>query len=160
MWLFWNLWSMSCELGTGFSGEGEDGYSEAMAGETDLLGRRERVVLAEDVAGVAEGTPGEVMLHTGMRWLRYWVRFDSGAERGSIHRAKLVRESDWERFLVDRDKAAEAGEVASGADSELDRGAGAAPETAGDGGAVVVNGAAVPAHLLDRSASARERLGG
>ena len=52
-----------------------------MAGGSDLLDRRERVVLAEDLAGVSEGTSGEVMLHTGMRWLRYWVRFDSGAER-------------------------------------------------------------------------------
>ena len=53
-----------------------------MAGGSDVLDRRERVVLAENLAGVAEGTPGEVMLYTGMRWLRYWVRFDSGAERG------------------------------------------------------------------------------
>ncbi len=134
-----------------------------MAGGSDLLTRRDRVVLAEDLAGVAEGTSGEVMLHTGITWLRYWVRFDSGAERGSIHRNKLVREAEWEDFLTSRaaaeaaaEVAAESGELPSGEPDEL-----AAEDSGGDGGGdVVVNGATVPAHLLSRSASARERLGG
>ena len=127
-----------------------------------LLDRRERVILADDLAGVAEGTPGEVMLHTGLHWVRYWVRFDTGAERGSIHRDKLVREAEWEDFLAGRaaaEAAAEAGEPAElpGGDApELP-----ASDAGGDaGGDVVVNGATVPAHLLSRSASARERLGG
>lgn len=132
-----------------------------MAGRSDLLDRRERVVLAEDLAGVAEGTSGEVMLHTGMRWLRYWVRFDSGAERGSIHRDKLVREAEWEDFLVKRAEA--------GAEAEAESGGGLSSDledqsdaTADNGASedVVVNGATLPAHLLARSASARERLGG
>lgn len=130
-----------------------------MAGGSDLLSRRERVVLAEDLAGVAEGTPGEVMLHTGMRWLRYWVRFDSGAERGSIHREKLVREPEWEDFLIKRATA----EVADESGGELSRDVEDQPavDNGGDAGEdVVVNGAMVPAHLLSRSASARERLGG
>ncbi len=134
-----------------------------MASNSDVLDRRERVILAEDLAGVAEGTPGEVMLHTGMRWLRYWVRFDSGAERGSIHRDKLVREAEWEDFLVKRAEAEAAAEAAA----ESGGGPSSDPEeqttaAAGDGTSedVVVNGATVPAHLLSRSASARERLGG
>ena len=134
-----------------------------MAGGTDLLSRRERVVLAEDLAGVAEGTPGEVMLHTGMRWLRYWVRFDSGAERGSIHREKLVREAEWEDFLTKRAEAEEMAEVIaeSGGGPSSDVEEEAASDGGGDvGGDVVINGATVPAHLLSRSASARERLGG
>ncbi len=128
----------------------------------ELLDRRERVILAEDLAGVAEGTPGEVMLHTGMRWVRYWVRFDSGAERGSIHRDKLVREDEWESFVARRaaaEAAAETGEPGgspSGDAEELP----AADAGADAGGDVVVNEATVPAHLLSRSASARERLGG
>lgn len=134
-----------------------------MASGTDLLDRRERVVLAEDLAGVAEGTSGEVMLHTGMRWLRYWVRFDSGAERGSIHRDKLVREVEWEDFLVKRAEAAAAAEVSAEPGGELGGDSGDQPATTVDDGAsedVVVNGATVPSHLLARSASARERLGG
>ena len=134
-----------------------------MAGGSDLLNRRERVVLAEDLAGVAEGTSGEVMSHTGLRWLRYWVRFDSGAERGSIHREKLVREADWEDFLTGRAEAEAAAEIAAelgeGLSSDVDDQP--AADSGGDaGGDVVVNGATVPAHLLTRSASARERLGG
>ena len=128
----------------------------------ELLDRRERVILAEDLAGVAEGTPGEVMLHTGMRWVRYWVRFDSGAERGSIHRDKLVREDEWESFVARRAAAEAAAETVepggspSGDAEELP----AADAGADAGGDVVVNEATVPAHLLSRSASARERLGG
>ena len=135
-----------------------------MAGGTDLLDRRERVILAEDLAGVAEGTPGEVMLHTGMRWVRYWVRFDSGAERGSIDRSKLVREGEWERFLDERavaEAAQAAGELEPAASDDGAESPASDNGGGGDGGGdVVVNGATVPAHLLTRSASARERLGG
>ena len=134
-----------------------------MAGGTDLLSRRERVVLAEDLAGVAEGTSGEVILSTGLQWLRYWVRFDSGAERGSIHREKLVREDEWEDFLIQRAAAAEAAEMAAeaGDGANGDVAEEATSDSGGDaGGDVVVNGATVPAHLLVRSSSARERLGG
>ena len=131
-----------------------------MAGGSDVFDRRERVILAEDLAGVAEGTPGEVMLHTGMRWLRYWVRFDSGAERGSIHRDKLVREAEWEDFLAKRATAEAAAEIAANEPSS-DVEEQPAADNGGDvGGDLVVNGATVPAHLLARSASARERLGG
>ena len=119
--------------------------------------------MADDLAGVAEGTPGEVMLHTGLQWVRYWVRFDTGAERGSIHRDKLVREDEWEDFLAGRaaaEAAAEVDELAGSEAPELpagDAASDAASDTASD---VVINGATVPAHLLSRSASARERLGG
>ena len=137
-----------------------------MASDSSVLERRDRVVLAEDLAGVAEGTSGEVILHTGMRWLRYWVRFDSGAERGSIHREKLVREAEWGDFLERREAARAAAEAAAKSGelpAAADGGSGELPaaDSGGEvGGDVVVNGAAVPAHLLSRSASARERLGG
>jgi len=122
--------------------------------------------LTEDLAGVAEGTPGEVMLHTGMRWVRYWVRFDTGAERGSIHRNKLVREGEWADFLAGRAAAEAAGGVAAetGELTDASNGdvGGQSTEAVGApaGGDVVVNGATLPAHLLARSAAARERLGG
>lgn len=102
-------------------------------------------------------------MHTGMRWLRYWVRFDSGAERGSIHRDKLVREAEWEDFLVKQAEAEAAAEAAAESGVELGSDSGDQPAAAADNGAsedVVINGAMVPSHLLARSASARERLGG
>ena len=42
--------------------------------------RRDRVVAAEDLPGVPEGTPGRIVMVGGLTWIRYRVRFDNGAE--------------------------------------------------------------------------------
>jgi hypothetical protein len=42
--------------------------------------RKDRVVAAEDRPGVPEGTPGTVVMVTGLSWIRYRVRFDNGVE--------------------------------------------------------------------------------
>ena len=42
--------------------------------------RKDRVVAAEDLPGVPEGTPGTVVMVGGLTWIRYRVRFDNGAE--------------------------------------------------------------------------------
>jgi hypothetical protein len=43
--------------------------------------RKDRVVAAEDLdGGVPEGTPGVVVMVTGLSWIRYRVRFDNGVE--------------------------------------------------------------------------------
>lgn len=42
--------------------------------------RKDRVVAAEDLPGVPEGTPGRVVMVTGLSWIRYRVRFDNGYE--------------------------------------------------------------------------------
>lgn len=42
--------------------------------------RKDRVVAAEDRPGVPEGTPGTVVMVTGLAWIRYRVRFDNGVE--------------------------------------------------------------------------------
>ena len=42
--------------------------------------RRDRVVAAEDMPGVPEGTPGTVVMVTGLSWIRYRVSFDNGVE--------------------------------------------------------------------------------
>lgn len=42
--------------------------------------RKDRVVAAEDLPGVPEGTPGTVVMVGGLSWIRYRVRFDNGAE--------------------------------------------------------------------------------
>ena len=40
----------------------------------------DKVVAAEDRPGVPAGTPGRVVMVTGMAWIRYRVRFDNGVE--------------------------------------------------------------------------------
>ncbi len=42
--------------------------------------RKDRVLAAEDLPGVPEGTPGRVVMVTGLSWIRYRVRFDNGVE--------------------------------------------------------------------------------
>ena len=51
--------------------------------------RKDRVVAAEDLPGVPEGTPGRVIMVGGLTWIRYRVRFDNGVELGSLDPAKL-----------------------------------------------------------------------
>jgi hypothetical protein len=42
--------------------------------------RKDRVTAAEDRPGVPQGTPGVVVMVTGLSWIRYRVRFDNGVE--------------------------------------------------------------------------------
>ena len=42
--------------------------------------RKDKVEAAEDLPGVPEGTPGVVVIVTGLSWIRYRVRFDNGRE--------------------------------------------------------------------------------
>jgi len=43
--------------------------------------RKDKVIAAEDLAGgVPDGTPGVVVMVTGLSWIRYRVRFDNGVE--------------------------------------------------------------------------------
>jgi hypothetical protein len=44
----------------------------------------DRVVTADEVAGIPEGTPGKVIQVSGLSWIRYRVRFDTGVERNLI----------------------------------------------------------------------------
>ena len=53
-------------------------YGHAMA-DTGFS-RKDRVVAAEDLPGVPKGTPGTVVMVTGLSWIRYRVRFDNGYE--------------------------------------------------------------------------------
>ena len=45
---------------------------------------KDRVVAAEDLAGVPKGTPGTVMMVTGLSWIRYRVQFDNGVEHSLV----------------------------------------------------------------------------
>ena len=128
------------------------------------LKRGERVRLVADLRGVPSGTEGKVAMANGFTWYRYWVRFVDGRVVGHIDHGDLVRTKDYERYLVARHREAEEAEraaqqAADKAASPADDGL-AGPSTADDAAAeAVVNGVAVPAYLLDRSAEARARLG-
>jgi hypothetical protein len=45
---------------------------------------KDRVAMAQDRDGVTEGTVGTVIQVSGLTWIRYRVRFDSGVERNLI----------------------------------------------------------------------------
>ena len=119
------------------------------------LQKKEIVKAAINLRGVPEGTMGRVILSSGLDWVRYWVAFENGVELGSLHRDKLVREAEWDAYLVQRERSQEIAE----SDSEgQDSSEGADSPSSGSGG-VEVNGVLVPQLLLDRTKAALERLG-
>jgi hypothetical protein len=117
-----------------------------IATEGALIRRHAPVVANIELPGVPVGTPGKVLLPTGLTWKRYRVLFDNGVERGQLDRRHVVPPDEFvplEERIVEEETAAE-GDVAA-AD--------------GEGGAVAAdNPYGVPAHLLERSKRARERL--
>ena len=119
------------------------------------LQKKEIVKAAINLRGVPEGTMGRVILSSGLDWVRYWVAFDNGVELGSLHRDKLVREAEWDAYLVQRERSQEIAESDSeGQDSSQESDS----QSLGSGG-VEVNGVLVPQLLLDRTKAALERLG-
>lgn len=125
------------------------------------LKRGQRVIATEPLRGVPEGTAGKVAVVNGFSWIRYWVQFDNGVDLGSIDHDKLVKAKEWDRFR--RERAAAATAAAEAPEVEIDAdaaGEDAGAAAAGGGGAdPVVNGVAIPSHLIERSRLARERLG-
>lgn len=126
------------------------------------LKRGQRVRLVAELPGVPAGTEGKVAMANGFTWNRYWVRLVDGRVIGHIDHGRLVRTKDYDRFLVARDR--EAAEAESAASRAADTAA-SVPDEGQDADAAiggveaVVNGVAVPAYLLERSADARARLG-
>ncbi len=115
--------------------------------------RNEKVKTLDDLPGVPQGTEGHVLLVDGFTWTRYRVAFTNGRDLGSIDGSHLARPNQYEAALEQRVKAAEqATEAAEVAES------GSEDEGGASGGDKVVNGVTVPAHLLERSKRARERL--
>jgi hypothetical protein len=113
------------------------------------LRRHEKVRANIDLVGVPAGTLGKVLQVTGLTWLRYRVLFANGVERGLLDGRHLVKAKQF--VPIDQRVAVEPTAVANGV---------AAPEAeaAGDGGGAADNAFGVPAHLLERSKKARERL--
>jgi hypothetical protein len=62
----------------------------ARKNETPVFKQHQRVAAARDLPGVPAGTAGKVLLVNGFSWVRYRVRFDSGAERGMLHAEDLT----------------------------------------------------------------------
>ena len=118
------------------------------------LKRKERVVAAMDLPGIPAGTTGKVFFVAGFDWIRYWVRWDNGVERGSINRKALVRPDEpYGDELAELEAAA-----AALASTPASAGSGGG-EAGGGGGGVTVGGVLIPQHLLDRSTTRRELLG-
>ena len=118
------------------------------------LRKGDRVIATVDLPGVPEGTAGKVKLVNGLfrdlSWRRYWVFFNNGVDKGSIHSQHLVRASEWDEFQEKRNAAP----VAS---SEAKAAAPATAATSEDGPAA--GGSRVPEHLLERSRNRRQALG-
>ena len=127
------------------------------------LKRGEKVRLVSELPGVPQGTEGKVAMANGFTWNRYWVRLVDGRVVGHIDHDDLVRTRDYDRYLVARDREAveaeEAAQRAAEAAADPSVGAGAEVAAGGESDEAVVNGVAVPAYLLQRSADARTRLG-
>ncbi len=119
----------------------------------DGFKRNEWVKNIDNLPGVPAGTKGRVYLVEGFAWTRYRVLFDNGVDIGSLDGAVLARPRDFGSALERREQAAAAAEAAA-EEAEASAEEGAAPGGEGK----TVNGVSVPAHLLDRSKRARERL--
>jgi hypothetical protein len=124
-------------------------------GKGEHLGVKERVVVTTDLPGIPEGTTGKVIVVEGLTWIRYWVRFDNGVVRGSLNRKVLARPSEWTELVRRREAGEDLVTADDGADVAVADGAAAD----GGGDSVMVNGVAVPAHLLERSKNRRQALG-
>jgi len=121
----------------------------------ELLRPKERVVATEDMPGIPMGTTGKVIFPEGLTWIRYWVRFDNGVVRGTIDRRKIARPKEWAEIVRRR----ESGEDLVEASASAAGGGGDSAPAAAAGESVMVNGVAVPAHLIERSKNRREVLG-
>ena len=116
--------------------------------------RGERVVATRDIRGIPTGTEGKVQIHNGLGlWDRYWVMFDGDRQVGQVDHGDLTRPyqmADWlareedkaQAALRSAEEQAEASQASAGADA----GAGSGPASL------------IPAHLLERSKAAKQRL--
>jgi hypothetical protein len=111
---------------------------------TDQLKRKARVVSVSDLRGVPRGTPGRVAMVSGLTWIRYFVDFDNGVSMPSVDRTRLATPAEWRDW-----KERPAGSQTAAAEAPV-------AEAAEAGAGESVGG--IPAHLLERSRQARERL--
>jgi hypothetical protein len=124
----------------------------AKAPTIDRFRRGETVKTLDALPGVPEGARGRVELVAGFAWTRYRVLFENGVDVGSLDGSTLARPKQFDEALARRAEEAQAEEAAA-EETEAGDGGGA-----GGGEGKTVNGVSIPAHLLDRSKRARERL--
>jgi hypothetical protein len=133
--------------------------------EPDAPFKKNDVVKATmDLPGVPQGTVGKIKVINGFAWTRYWVFFENGIDLGQLDTNELVRPEHWEHFFEQKELAEErarlaAEAVANGAEVPVDGGGEAAAATDPNDPLARIR-SLVPAHLLERSAAARARLGG
>ena len=60
-----------------------------------VLKRHEKVRANVDLPGVPAGTPGKVLVVSGVTWLRYRVLFENGVEHGMLDGRHIVRPNDF-----------------------------------------------------------------
>lgn len=130
-------------------------------GNVGELKRKSKVRAFVPLPGIPAGTPGTVTLVNGFGpWIRYRVLFGNGADVGQIDRELLVPAKQYDEMVERRRRAFEAGAFAAAAPGEVAEAAADGGGADAGGGGAVVNGVTVPQHLLDRSTTARARLGG
>jgi hypothetical protein len=109
----------------------------------DQLKRKTKVVSLADMRGVPRGTTGRVTMVSGLSWIRYFVDFDNGVSVPSVDRSMLATPAEWNEWK-DRPE----GSPVAAAEAPAEAASGPAAESVGG----------IPAHLLERSRQARERL--
>jgi hypothetical protein len=114
---------------------------------TDVLKRGQKVVALTDFRGVPRGTVGRIEMVSGIAWTRYFVDFATGVSVATVDRSKIATPDEWKTKKDQPYGVAEA-EATDGAAAAGGAGGAAAGESVGG----------IPAHLLERSRLARERL--
>jgi hypothetical protein len=113
------------------------------------LKRHDKVRAWVDLAGVPIGTPGKVLVVSGVSWIRYRVLFENGVEQGLLDGRHIVKAKG---FIPLEDRVEEIAVEVSADDGAGDGG--------GEAGASEDNVFGVPGHLLERAKKARARLSG
>lgn len=111
------------------------------------LKRHDKVRAWIDLPGVPIGTPGKVLVVSGVSWIRYRILFANGVEQGLLDGRHIAKAKD---FVPLDERVEEVVVEAAAVD----------PDGPGEAGASDDNVFGVPGHLLERAAKARARLTG
>ena len=113
----------------------------------------EKVVATRDINGIPSGTKGKVQLHNGLgTWDRYWILFGD-QQVGQVDHNDLTRPYQLDEWLRREEEKAEAALRSAEEQAEADD-----AEASDDGGGGGGIASQIPAHLLERSKAAKQRL--